>query len=978
MKKTIAAITTAILAIGLALTGVTTAANATGSGDAVPYTVTTTSLTLPSPAVFSAAVNNDANIKYIPLSQYTAGQTYSSMPSTWTPTTINIHLEGKDGYGLAVEGKSTVPFDNALSGGAFRGTLPSTGYCIVWVQVGNYNEHFGEGGQAPLCTDAPKDAAASVSTTAATCKTAETLVLGAATNATWGAVTTAAGSTPGTTTYSVTATAAANHAFGDGTKTKTFAGTLAGKVTGNACSYTPACIDNPTFSYTYNGVDAGTITVTKYGTATGTLCKPLSVRAATWTYDSPINPANSGWPQTLKGYNDVTVTSLGTVSYQAPYVATCKQNDIYASFAGFGDLTLPTHLTAPNAPHEPSFLHGVLAGFGPTPTYFQSTTAGCDITKPVASLNGGACYYDTAQKGSFKSVTFEYDNRASNVPVDFAVQGDSAYNRTVPAGQVVYVSAPASWTGGVSYTVVAAGQTYSLSIPAYAGCPPTVQTCSTQNAATVSTNLAVNGWAYDETRANGHNTYVSGGLHIVTDGTSDTGARTDGVSGTWNTDKAAGYHALNIPLSQVGVPSIDYTSNSGSLPGIQLTLSKNGDGVADATLVYEGVTAWGNPSGLTGEGYWWSTKPLGTVSSTPAPNPGYQYSWGTLNDYLAAWPNAAVTRVGYSLGSGAQGDGVIHSISVGCDTFTFAGTDVPVSYVSPVTFKDVCGNGDQINIPTGVSGYHYVTDDERVLGVGTVTVTAVADAGHSLPKNGVYSWSHTFVSDTDNGCVAFEGDPTVTPQTCGLAEGDAPVSGYITVFAAAHVSYIIHNTDVPSRANDVTVLDGSTQLPVGHYAVTAVADAGFTLTNVPPTTLLEIVDQAVDCQLPSHAAFTPDVTAGGESCHDGQAVSGFIQITPGDGLRYFVGTTELVAARTAFAPGTYQVTAVAGAGDTVLGTNPVTVVVDALDTSCADLKTLAFTGVEGTAGFLGASAILLLIGAAFIFMKRPRNIREGE
>ncbi|MCU1422699.1 MAG: hypothetical protein JWN36_2350, partial [Microbacteriaceae bacterium] len=722
------------------------------------------------------------------------------------------------------------------------------------------------------------------------------------------------------------------------------------------------------------------ITVSKYGTATGTLCKPLYVRAATWTYDTPINPANSGWPQTLKGYNDVTVTSLGTISYQAPYVATCKQNDIYASFNGFSDLALPTNLTGPNAPHEPSFLHGVLAGFGPTPTYYQSSTAGCDIAKPVPSITGGACYYDQSQKGSFKSVTFEYDNRASNVPVDFAVQGagNSAYDRTVPAGQVVYVSAQASWTGGVTYVVTAAGQSYTLNVPAYSGCAPTVQTCTTQNQTIVSTNLAPNGWTFGESRANGHNTYVSGGLHVVTDGTGDTGPRTDGGSGIWNTDKAAGYHALNIPLSQVGVPSIDYTSNSGSLPGIQLTISKNGDGVADANLVYEGVTAWGNPDGLTGVGNWWASKPLGTVSSTPAPNPGYQFSWGTLNDYLAAWPNATITQVGYSLGSGAQGDGVVHSISVGCDTFTFTNADVPVSYVAPVTFKDVCGTGDEINIPTGVSGYHYVTDDQRVLGVGTVTVTAVADAGHSLPGKGSYSWSHTFLSDSDNGCVAFEGDPTVTPQTCGLDAGDAPNSGYITVFAAAHVSYVIHNTDVPSRANDVTVLDGSTELPVGHYDVTAVADAGFTLTNAPATTALEIVDQAVNCQLPSHAAFTPDVTAGGESCHSGGTVSGFIQITPGDGLRYFVGGTELVAARTAFAPGTYAVTAVAGAGDTVLGTNPVTVVVDALATSCADLKTLAFTGAEGTAGFLGASAILLLIGAAFIFLKRPRNIREGE
>ena len=582
--------------------------------------------------------------------------------------------------------------------------LLAVGITLTGVTTANADAPVTQNTVSSTVADAPvADATAAVSTSSATCSAPQALVLGAIANATWGTPTGATG--PGT--YSVTATAVSGHTFSDGTVTKTFSGTLIATLTGNACVYNPApaCINNPTFTYTYNGTDAGTITVSKYGTSAGTLCKPLYVRATTWTYDTPINPANAGWPQTLKGYNDVTVSSLGTVTYEAPPVPTCKQNDIYASFTGFADLALPTHLTGPNAPHEPAFLHAVLSGDGPNPTYYQSSTAGCDIVKPVASITGGACYYDQSQNGSFKSVTFTYDNSGSNVPVDFTVQGagNSGYNRTVPAGQVVQVQAQASWTGGVSYTVIAGGDTahpFVLDVPPFSGC--------------------------------------------------------------------------------------------GSIP------------------------------------------------------------------------------------------------------------------------------------------------------------------------------------------VAYEGDPIATPQTCGLNAGDAAVSGSITVFAAAHVSYLIHNTDVPSVAGDRTVLDGSTALPVGHYDVTAKADAGYTLTNVPPTTHLQIVNNAVDCQLPSHAAFTPEVTSGGESCHTGGTVSGFIQITPGDGLTYFVGGIQLVAARTAFAPGTYTVTAVAGPGDTVLGTNPVTVVVDALATSCANLKTLAFTGAEGTAGFLGASSILLLLGAAFIFMKRPRKIREGE
>ena len=33
--------------------------------------------------------------------------------------------------------------------------IDDTDYCITWVQVGQYNEHFGEGGQEPVCTDQP-------------------------------------------------------------------------------------------------------------------------------------------------------------------------------------------------------------------------------------------------------------------------------------------------------------------------------------------------------------------------------------------------------------------------------------------------------------------------------------------------------------------------------------------------------------------------------------------------------------------------------------------------------------------------------------------------------------------------------------------------------------------------------------------------------------------------------------------------------
>jgi hypothetical protein len=243
MKKMLAAVVTGVLAIGMAVAGVTTAV-AAGSDSPVPYTVGATSLTLPSGTTFSSGGVNDGNVKYIPLADYVEGQTYRNAPSTWHVTSINFHLEGKTGYGKALEKQSVLPFDSVGSDGAFRGTLPSTGYCIVWVQVHGFNEHFGEGGQDPVCTTVPKDAAASVATTSATCETAETLRLVSIVNATWG---TPIGKT-GPGTYSVTATADEGHRFDDGERTRTFSGQLAGTKSAG-CATAPVCATDPTQKY---------------------------------------------------------------------------------------------------------------------------------------------------------------------------------------------------------------------------------------------------------------------------------------------------------------------------------------------------------------------------------------------------------------------------------------------------------------------------------------------------------------------------------------------------------------------------------------------------------------------------------------------------------------------------------------------------------------------------------------------------------
>lgn len=250
--KLVASAATVLVAVSLSLVGIAGSASALGqagtSDGPIPYSLTTTALTLSPGHIFtSSSPTNDGNIKYIPLSQYLAGQSYTNPGSSWTVLNINFHIEQNAGFGASMIGKSVLPFDSSASGGAFRGTLPTSGYCIVWVQVDGYNEHFGEGGQAPLCTtpSTTADAAAAAPTiVAATCSTGQTLTLGSVTNATWGTVT--GGTGPGS--YSVTATATSGHTFADGSTTKTFTGSLAGTLSATDALPTPAGCGLPTLA----------------------------------------------------------------------------------------------------------------------------------------------------------------------------------------------------------------------------------------------------------------------------------------------------------------------------------------------------------------------------------------------------------------------------------------------------------------------------------------------------------------------------------------------------------------------------------------------------------------------------------------------------------------------------------------------------------------------------------------------------------
>jgi hypothetical protein len=64
------------------------------------------------------------------------------------------------------------------------------------------------------------------------------------------------------------------------------------------------------------------------------------------------------------------------------------------------------------------------------------------------------------------------------------------------------------------------------------------------------------------------------------------------------------------------------------------------------------------------------------------------------------------------------------------------------------TFHDQCGvDGDVLGVPVDLEFYTYEVDDQRVKGVGTVTVTVVPVEGYAFPEEAVTEWTFDFTND---------------------------------------------------------------------------------------------------------------------------------------------------------------------------------------------------------------------------------------
>lgn len=209
---------------------------------------------------------------------------------------------------------------------------------------------------------------------------------------------------------------------------------------------------------------------------------------------------------------------------------------------------------------------------------------------------------------------------------------------------------------------------------------------------------------FDDSGDTGHYAATAEGLRIWTEGTT-------------SEDRVRLIQVVDdIPLADVTSAGVDYTATFGTAPGAQLFIDNDGAGLLeDGTLVAEAIY---------GDVVWLSENSSAELKAL-APHTGGGYGsewWGTLEEWGAALPNATIIAIGFSLGSGVYGEGIVHSVDVGDVAYPFVEETPEV----PAVFEwVVVGSGQGGSLPT--------SDDETVRFVQTGTVDVVTKVEIACP-----------------------------------------------------------------------------------------------------------------------------------------------------------------------------------------------------------------------------------------------------
>ncbi|MGH2551887.1 MAG: hypothetical protein ACRDHN_21075 [Thermomicrobiales bacterium] len=340
---------------------------------------------------------------------------------------------------------------------------------------------------------------------------------------------------------------------------------------------------------------------------------------------------------------------------------------------------------------------------------------------------------------------------------------------------------------------------------------PTVTACGPLTQV-LTTDLQT--WDLSETLTLGHNELVAGGLHVWTEGGS-------------SQDKAAGYYVTDFPLQQVGTPGIEFASYSNGRPSLQLTVDIDNDGDWDGNLVYE---PW-----AYGDGNYWSSKDFGVGSGGGYP------SFGTLNDYLAANPDARVIAIGYSLGSGLLGDAVITSITAGCVEYVF---DLPEPTETATATPTETATATATATPT-----------ETATATATVTATVTATPTETPKPKIVVSPTSVIRGQAVSVSVSnFGATESVRVRwrvgsswvQVGTLTTDASGAGSTTVTVPANAAAGLNSVraDGATKAqqtNAVTVtIPGPAAVQLSTVRAVVGSGVGYTITNFPANSTISI------------------------------------------------------------------------------------------------------------------------------------------
>jgi hypothetical protein len=245
----------------------------------------------------------------------------------------------------------------------------------------------------------------------------------------------------------------------------------------------------------------------------------------------------------------------------------------------------------------------------------------------------------------------------------------------------------------------------------------------------VATPSSPHSWSFAETRATGHYAFASTGLHVWTEGTT-------------STDKVAGYVPVTgVTLANVAdgpAPSLDYDAVLPTLPGLQVVIDA-GDGVP---RILVGETVYGDK--------WWMPNSFcGTWCdglTVPWSAGGGSAHSATLAQWSTGVPGAVVTAFGFSLGSGAYGDGTIRSLSLEDVCYGFD-VDAPVTTTVPSS------SSSSSTTSTSTSS----TSTSTTSGSSSQATTTTGSSSYVWPTTTSHRAAPVYASDDDDDDLAYTG-----------------------------------------------------------------------------------------------------------------------------------------------------------------------------------------------------------------------------